>query len=269
MRTAWVIAFVVLLACSKRDAADVAAPAGKVVEVAGTVSATRNGASRKLAVADQIFSDETVDTGSDGSVTIELSHNHARWAMEPGQKKRVDESAAWKLAEQSGSAVAIDHATSAAGRNAERTAAETQATAGATGGGAGAGSANGSVQAVMPPQADVPKPPEPPEPPKPRQKGDAKGDIKGDSYDGKALGQAPADGEAPKHDVTALIDAHYSEISACYVNRNEKIVVTIHVVKGVATVEGKDGERKHCVDAALAKIKLPKVDQTVTITLGR
>jgi len=261
MRTAWVIAFVVLLACSKRDAVDVAAPAGKVVEVAGTVSATRNGASRKLAVADQVFSDETVDTGSDGSVTIELSHNHARWAMEPGQKKRVDESAAWKLAEQTGSAVAVDHATSAAGRNAERTAAETQATAGATGG--GAGSSNGSVQqAVMPPQADVPKPPEPHAPPTSREKTAGKGSVQGDRY-------APADTEAPKTDVTALIDAHYSEISACYVNRNEKIVVTIHVVKGVATVEDKGAERKRCVDTALAKIKLPKVDQTVTITLGR
>jgi hypothetical protein len=263
MRTAWVIAFVVLLACSKRDAADVAAPAGKVVEVAGTVSATRNGASRKLAVADQLFSDETVDTGSDGSVTIELSHNHARWAMEPGQKKRVDESAAWKLAEQTGSAVAIDHATSAAGRNAERTAAETQATAGvsATGGGA-AGSANGSLQQA--PQADPPKPPEPPKLPTSREKTAGKGSAQGDAY-------ATADTEAPKPDVAALIDAHYSEISACYVNRNEKIVVTIHVVKGVATLEdkGAGAERRRCVDAALAKIKLPKVDQTVTITLGR
>jgi len=261
MRKAVVIAFVVLLACSKRDAADVAAPAGKVVEVAGTVSAMRNGASRKLVVADQVFSDETVDTGSDGSVTIELSHNHARWAMEPGQKKRVDESAAWKLAEQSGSAAAIDHATSAAGRNAERTAAETQATAG---GGAGAGSANDSLKqdAVMAPQAAAPKPPEAHEPAKPREKTAGKGSVQGDAY-------ATADTEAPKTDVTALIDAHYSEISACYVNRNEKIVVTIHVVKGVATVEDKGEERKRCVDKALAKIKLPKVDQTVTITLGR
>lgn len=263
MRKAVVIAFVVLLACSKRDAADVAAPAGKVVEVAGTVSATRNGATRKLAVADQVFSDETVDTGSDGSVTIELAHNHARWAMEPGQHKRVDESAAWKLAEQSGSAVAVDHATSAAGRNAERQAAETQATAGqATGGGGGANHGaeppTAPVQGVQAVQAA---------PPKPKSGKDDqldKGDQAGAAADTDELRQKKA---AP--DVTSLIDAHYSEIAACYVNRNEKIAVTIKVVKGKATVDEKGKDRKVCVDAVLAKLKLPEVTQTVTITLGR
>jgi len=259
MRKAVIIAFVVLLACSKRDAADVAAPAGKVVEVAGTVSATRNGATRTLAVADQVFSDETVDTGSDGSVTIELSHNHARWAMEPGQKKRVDESAAWKLAEQSGSAVAVDHATSAAGRNAERQAAETQATAGqaqATGGGA-ATPPTAPVQAVQGVQSEPPREKKGLAPPKPHADAEAAKDVNANAV------------TAAAPDAATLIDAHYSEISACYANRTAKLVLTIKVVEGKAAVEEKSAERKACVDAVLAKLKLPEVTQTVMLTLAR
>jgi len=120
------------------DTAQVApgAVAGSVLEVSGNVSATRNGASRALAAGADVFAEDVVDTGG-GSVVILLKHNNARWAVESGQRTRVDESLAWKLAKQDGPAKIVDHASSAAGREGERTAADTRATS-ETGAGGGA-----------------------------------------------------------------------------------------------------------------------------------
>src|SRR5262249_23598014 len=111
------------------DTATVApgAVAGKVLEASGTVAATRNGATRTLAVGAEVFADDVIDTAQ-GSVLILLQHNNARWAVESGQRTRVDESLAWKLAKQDGPATTVDHASSAAGREGERTAADTRAT---------------------------------------------------------------------------------------------------------------------------------------------
>ena len=103
------------------------AVAGKVVEVSGSVAATRNGVARPLAAGAEVFGDDVIDTAS-GSVVIQLHHNNARWSVESGRRARVDESLAWRLAKQDGSAAAVDHASSAAGREGERTAADTRAT---------------------------------------------------------------------------------------------------------------------------------------------
>lgn len=103
------------------------AAAGQVLEVSGNVAATRSGATRPLAVGAEVFADDVIDTGN-GSVAILLRHNNARWAVEGGQRMRVDESLAWKLAKQDGPARAVEHASSAAGREGERTAADTRAT---------------------------------------------------------------------------------------------------------------------------------------------
>ena len=112
------------------EAAEVSvnAAAGRVVEVTGKVEATRGGATRTLAPGVEVFRDDLVAT-NDGSFTIELFHNQARWVVNTPQKKRVDESAAWGLAKQDPPSSASQHATSAAGRNGERTAADTASTA--------------------------------------------------------------------------------------------------------------------------------------------
>jgi hypothetical protein len=117
-------------ACSKDSAPAVAtsAAAGTVVEASGKVNATRNGATRSLATGNEVFADDVVETASDGSVVIELTHNNARWSLEGGQKSRVDESVAFGLEKQAKSKV-IEHATSAAGRHADRQAAETKESA--------------------------------------------------------------------------------------------------------------------------------------------
>jgi len=267
MRCVVIAAVVLLLACSKRDAPDVAASAGKVVELTGKVSASRGGAAaRPLAVADQVFPDDTIDTGADGSVTIELSHNHARWAMEPGQKKRVDESAAFKLAAQEQAGV-VDHTTSAAGRNAERTAAENRATSGVMG-------------------SAEPAPPEPKaEPERSRDKQatqpPAGRGLEQNKTDTKPV--VPADTEAPKGgrgdgavaslppqapSAASVIAGRRAELAAC-VAAGQKVTVTIEIVKGKATAVEKDKKRKACLDAALAKIELPAVDENVSLELAR
>lgn len=247
-----VIAFVVLLACSKRDATDVAAPAGKVLELAGTVSASRNGVARKLAVADTVFPDETIDTGSDGSVTIELTHNHARWAMEPGQKKRVDESAAWTLTAQGKPAEVVDHSTSAAGRNAERTAAENRSTE--SGGGPPA-----AEPAPVAPKAER-------EPLRQNQKKTGASDApqpSGDDYEHR--GVASAAGVAPR--AADVLAGKRGELAAC-LRAGTKATIKIHIVEGKATALDADTRRKACLDAVLAQVALPAVDEDVSLDLA-
>jgi len=129
---------VVMLACGGKDAdpsqpvaenaAATSESAGKVVELAGTVTATRAGATRTLAVGNPVHADDVIDTGGDGSVVIELFRNNARWSLEAGLTSRVDESVAWSLPMQE-AAAPVDHATSAAGRHADRQAADTEVTA--------------------------------------------------------------------------------------------------------------------------------------------
>lgn len=102
--------------------------AGKVRELTGKVTAARGSEVRTLAVGNLIHSDDVIDTGSDGSVVVELVHNNALWSLESGIKARVDQSPAWTLAKQD-AVKPIDHATSAAGRHADRQAADTQVTA--------------------------------------------------------------------------------------------------------------------------------------------
>jgi hypothetical protein len=106
--------------------------AGKVVEVTGAVKAARQGAEqRALAGGDPVYRDDTVTTGPDGSVTILLAHNQARWSLASGRSRRVDRSAAWRA--EAGGASAFDDEqtlpTSSAGRHSEPQAGDTRATA--------------------------------------------------------------------------------------------------------------------------------------------
>lgn len=128
-------------ACSgsgEAEPADPNQPAGKVIELAGQVSAARAGAAtRPLAVGAQVYSDDTVTTGTDGSATILLAHNHVRWNLGTGKSLRVDRSMAWKAkADESGSAFDDEDemATASAGRHTDREAADTAATAQVPGG---------------------------------------------------------------------------------------------------------------------------------------
>lgn len=108
-------------------------PAGKVIELAGQVTAARDGAAtRPLGQGDAVFADDTVTTGADGSAVILLTHNQVRWSLGQGKSLRVDRSMAWKAkADEGGSAFDDEDpmATASAGRHTDREAGDTAATA--------------------------------------------------------------------------------------------------------------------------------------------
>jgi hypothetical protein len=109
------------------------APAGDVTEVSGTVTATRDGKARPLAVGDEVSGDDIVETGADGHVAIRLRHNLVPWTLGPGKKETVSASLAWKAPRASEVAAGpTGERSGAAGRHAEREAADTAATATAT-----------------------------------------------------------------------------------------------------------------------------------------
>jgi hypothetical protein len=116
-------AIVLVAACSSSKApAPATAAAGKVVEVSGAVTV----AGKPLHAGDTVASNDTIDTGADGAVVIELAHNHVRLDLGPNKHVRVDQSVAWSqpmktdVADQSAP-------TTSAGRAAERSAADTSA----------------------------------------------------------------------------------------------------------------------------------------------
>jgi hypothetical protein len=76
----------------------------------------------------EVFADDEIKTGADGTVEIELFHNHAKWSLIANKQARVDASLAWGMDTQEASKT-VEHNTAAAGREAERSAAETSATA--------------------------------------------------------------------------------------------------------------------------------------------
>ena len=121
-------------ACSEeRESGDPNQPAGKVIEMAGGVSAAREGAqARPLAVGAAVFADDTVTTGSDGSAVILLAHNQVRWNLGGDKSVRVDRSLAWKASPDQGGSAFDDEdemATASAGRHTDREAGDTAATA--------------------------------------------------------------------------------------------------------------------------------------------
>lgn len=108
-------------------------PAGKVVEVAGQVTAARPGTdARPLAQGQVIYGDDTVATEAGASITILIDHNHARWTLTGNQSERVDHSLAWRAPAGSSSGSAFDDVerlpTASAGRHSAQEAADTQGT---------------------------------------------------------------------------------------------------------------------------------------------
>jgi len=165
-----VLAFSTASACkgsADAPAVKAGATAGKVVELAGTVSATRSDAKRPLAAGQEISGDDVIETSADSHVRILLAHNNAVWELGPNRKEAVGASLAWTLPKQDGPAATVNEATLAAGRHAERETVTTANTAPAPGG-------------AVPPVAEPPPPPTttpaadtpPPPPPAPPQGGE-------------------------------------------------------------------------------------------------
>lgn len=106
--------------------------AGKVIAIGGDVTARRatpGATARKLALADEVFGDDQVETAAEASVTIALHHNGARWTLGPSQSRRVDAGLAWRAPRASEEAMLARApaalGTAAAGRHSEHEAAST------------------------------------------------------------------------------------------------------------------------------------------------
>jgi len=126
-----ILALSATAACGSKEDAPAAvpgAPAGKVVELTGTVTATRGTEVRTLAPGGEISADDVIGTAAESRVAILLDHNNARWDLGPNRTVKVGESLAWTAAKQAGPAAVVKEETSTAGRHAEKTAATTTTT---------------------------------------------------------------------------------------------------------------------------------------------
>jgi hypothetical protein len=152
----------VVLGCSSSSESGKPGPdevAGKVVNVAGAVSAERSGKTRVLTVGAPVYGGDTIVTGDDGSITIELAHNQARWSLGAGKKRQLNESVAWNAPRPSAEELLArkqTDKTTAAGRHAERSAASSASNARAT------TSAEPSASETAPAKAIASPPPPPP-----------------------------------------------------------------------------------------------------------
>jgi len=126
-----ILAVTAAAACSSKGEAPAAQPgvaAGKVLELTGTVTATRGTQVRTLAAGGEISSDDVIDTAAESRVVILVAHNNARWDLGPNKHGKVGESLAWTAAKQDRPAAAVIEESSTAGAHAEKTAATTGTT---------------------------------------------------------------------------------------------------------------------------------------------
>ncbi len=154
-----------LSACGKAgdpSASARVAAAGTVTQVSGIVTVTAGSAApRSIAVGDVIASDDTLATGSAGSVDLHLAHNNAALHIDAGQTIRLDASLAWSLPPQHGTDVGSgSDRLASAGRTMENEAAHTMAPA-ETGTPVGSAVHRGAHAAtvVAPPRPTLPAPP--------------------------------------------------------------------------------------------------------------
>jgi hypothetical protein len=244
---------------SRRDAPHVepGAAAGKVIEVAGTVTV----GTRQLATGDTIKSDDTIETGADGSVVIELAHNLARWELGPNRKVKPTESVAWTAEPASGPVKPVDQVTSSGGCPAEGNAADTSISAGARGS-ARPSSVPEAASAAQPP----PPPPAAQPAPGPTTGSEPKHDRKGEPQHARAPGQAVPHTLEPAADIGgAAADAEdgtsaaVGVFSACLA-KGAKVTLKVHVanhvpsIKFVGTV---DTKVRACITNAAKKLRLP------------
>ena len=287
---AGVLAVSALSACKsdKSDTSKVAVgtAAGKVVEITGKVQATRGGATRDLAMGAEVFADDEVKTAADATVTIELFHNNARWAVISNKTGRVDASLAWGLDKQQATKT-VEHNSAAAGRNAERSGANTSATA--------EEKKEESMPAAAPASADMPAPepaaappeqptaaaPPPPPPPPPvrdakpmadtKQKKSAPRGLPGGTAAGgaskdvaiDAVAETAVAGKASAVTNQSVLEAKRAALAKCATN----VTLTIEVRASDVVVTGVEGTAKTCVENVVKALDWPVRSGKVTLKL--
>ncbi len=242
--------------------------AGKVLEVDG--KATVKG--KQLAVGDTLNADDLVETGADGRVVIELTHNLAHWELGPNKSQKVSESIAWKLPRDEGNAKVVIQDMSAAGRPAERSAADTTESAPAP----APTNAPAQVAAATPPPpsaapskaAQVAPPPAPPA----GGAGPAKGTTRGAAEPPAAEAVATERGAPAKPGASAesMIEAKEPALRACL---GPGALVKIHVevdANGKATTKidgAADAKVTACLKGVIGKLALPAAKASVSMQI--
>jgi hypothetical protein len=250
--------------------------AGKVLEVAGKV--TVNG--KPIAVGDQLQADDVVETGDDGRVVIELSHNLAHWELGGNKKQKVSESIAWKLPRSEGNSHVTIQDMSAAGRPAERNAANSAASAPAM----ESAPAPTTAAPAPPPAPTAPPalaqgggspPPSPMPPPKPdvrRGAESAKATPPPDLQPAPDPKTAPKGGKPTVGAASDIIGGRDGALRACLPAGAK---VTIHVAidatgKATTTVDdAPDDKVRSCIKAVISKLSLPAEKTTVNVTIEK
>lgn len=286
-----VLAVSALASCKggSSDAPRVAAsaPAGKVVELAGKVEATRSGKTRPLAVGAEVYGDDQIATAADATVTIELFHNNARWAVTSNKQARVDSSLAWGLAKQQATSPS-EHNSAAAGREAERTAAETRATSETArredslereeamkkeAAPAPSAQTTGAAPGGAP---DSPKSPPPPPPPPPKakremaplEKGTGIGDIGTRGRGGGVSADVATDVDAGAQ-LAKLVGRKHVELKACLeADVQLPLTIFVRVDKGKVVVAGKpSAEARTCMQKVIEKLDIASVTAATKLEL--
>jgi len=248
-----VLACAVAPACGNKDSAPAAQPgavAGKVLEVSGSV----NVGGKPLAAGDPVKTDDTIVTGADGNVAIELAHNGARWELGPNHKGRPMDAPVWSAAKRD-KAASVDQDTSAAGRPAERSAADNAASAAksaAPGGAPEASRARADEAPTAPPVAQAAAatapPPPPPPPPPPRTAIAPSPAPGGDSGGGGSRGSV--DQKKGRGFVGPAIDPKLLELSSCLA-AGTSLEITVHVENHMPTAVRHTATTDAVVEACL------------------
>jgi hypothetical protein len=124
----------IVASCKSEDTSDAerSGPAGTVLSVEGEVEARRGDeAPRALEGGSAIYADDVISTGPAGAVRIRLSHNEAIWELGADERRRVDDSLAWRApkgADTGEEPATTEERSLAAGRHAEDESADTSAT---------------------------------------------------------------------------------------------------------------------------------------------
>ncbi len=114
-----------LAACKDSKSVDATGPAGKVLSLRGsaTASSSEHG-ERTLVIGAQVYRDDRIVTQEDTAIEIRLDHNGALWSLQGKRDVLVGESPAWraKLANADVLNPSTNDTTGAAGRHTERVA---------------------------------------------------------------------------------------------------------------------------------------------------
>lgn len=264
-------------ACGNKDSVPAAQPgavAGKVLEVSGSV----NVGGKALAVGDAVKTDDTIVTGADGNVAIELAHNNARWELGPNHKGRPMDAPVWSAAKRD-KAGAVDQDTSAAGRPAERSAANSAASSEKTGMPGGppktetaravpeAPAVEQAPKAAIAAPTVQPDPAPPPPPPADKDVAPSGGTVGGEG--GGGGGSRGRD--APKAMVAKkTIDPKLEPLAKCLVP-GKSLELTVHIVDHVPQLKiaGATAEVEKCLTDRAKKIVLTAATGDFTFTLSR